>query len=157
MALPFSPVISNRIPAASPRRAPAVRKNSSHAKTGTSKTREISILPLRSNRLAGLTVVEQPRAVAYKPVHDLSAKITILAAWLIVRTAIIAWLAGKFYRRQSEAAARIEREVIFNEKILANMPSGIALVDPESRHFLQANEAFAKWRSASGTAGRKGN
>ncbi|HEX8898998.1 MAG TPA: hybrid sensor histidine kinase/response regulator, partial [Chthoniobacterales bacterium] len=41
-----------------------------------------------------------------------------------------------------EAARRIEREVIFNEKILANMPSGIALVDPESRHFLQANQAF---------------
>ena len=51
---------------------------------------------------------------------------------------------GKFYRRQSEAAARIEREVIFNDKILANMPSGIALVDPESRRFLQANEAFGQ-------------
>src|SRR5207302_3250561 len=37
----------------------------------------------------------------------------------------------------------IEREVVFNEKILANMPSGIALVDPDSRNFLQANDAFA--------------
>ncbi len=90
------------------------------------------------------TVIEQPRAVAYKPVRDLLQRMTILAAWLIVGTAIIAWLAGKFYRRQNEATARIEREVIFNDKILANMPSGIALVDPETRRFLQANEAFGQ-------------
>ena len=42
-----------------------------------------------------------------------------------------------------ESKRRIEREVIFNEKILANMPSGIAFVDPKSRRFLQANDAFA--------------
>ncbi len=89
-------------------------------------------------------MVEQPRTVAYKPVRDLLERMTVLAAWLIVGTAIIAWLAGKFYRRQREAAARIEREVIFNDKILANMPSGIALVDPETRKFLQANEAFGQ-------------
>ncbi len=88
------------------------------------------------------TVVAQPRAVAYQPVHDLLQKTTLLALWLIVGTAVIAWLASKVYRRQSEAAARIEREVTFNDKILANMPSGIALVDPESRRFLQANDAF---------------
>jgi hypothetical protein len=69
---------------------------------------------------------------------------TILAGWLIVGTAIIAGLAGKYYRRQNEATARIEREVIFNDKILANMPSGIALIDPETRRFLQANEAFGQ-------------
>jgi len=91
-----------------------------------------------------MTVVEQPKAVAYQPVRDLLDKITIPALWLIVVTAIAAWLAGKVARRQAEAARRIEREVIFNEKILANMPSGIALVDPESRHFLQANQAFSE-------------
>ncbi|MEY2495499.1 MAG: hypothetical protein QOJ45_1991 [Verrucomicrobiota bacterium] len=90
-----------------------------------------------------MTVVEQPKAVAYKPVRDLLDKITIPALWLIVVTAVAAWFAGKVARRQAEAARRIEREVIFNEKILANMPSGIALVDPESRHFLQANQAFS--------------
>src|SRR2546423_4481985 len=89
-----------------------------------------------------MTIVEQPRAVAYKPVRDLLDKITIPALWLIVVPAIAAWLAGRVARRQAEAARRIEREVIFNEKILANMPSGIALVDAESRHFLQANQAF---------------
>ena len=91
-----------------------------------------------------MTVVEQPKSVAYKPVRDLLDKITIPAVWLIVLTAVVAWLAGKIGRRQAEAARRIEREVIFNEKILANMPSGIALVDPDSRHFLQANQAFSE-------------
>ncbi len=90
-----------------------------------------------------VTVVEQPKASAYKPVRDLLGKITIPAIWLILLTTVGAWLAGKSMRRQSEAAHRIEREVIFNEKILANMPSGIALVDPSSHNFLQANEAFA--------------
>ena len=90
-----------------------------------------------------VTVVEQPKAAAYRPVRDLLAKITFPAAWLILLTAVGAWLVGKFTRRQREAARRIEREVIFNEKILANMPSGIALVDPASRNFLQANETFA--------------
>jgi signal transduction histidine kinase/CheY-like chemotaxis protein len=91
-----------------------------------------------------LTVLEQAKKVAYRPVEDLLSKMTILALWLMVLTAIFAWLGAKFYRRQTEAARRIEREVIFNEKILANMPSGIALVDPASHHFLQANEAFAQ-------------
>ncbi|MBA3961129.1 MAG: response regulator [Chthoniobacterales bacterium] len=90
------------------------------------------------------TVVDQPRTVAFAPVHDLLKKTALLALWLIIGTAIIAWLASKVYRRQSEAAARIEREVTFNDKILANMPSGIALVDPETRRFLQANEAFGQ-------------
>ncbi|MBA2242383.1 MAG: response regulator, partial [Chthoniobacterales bacterium] len=90
-----------------------------------------------------VTVVEQPKAAAYQPVRDLLGKITFPAVWLILLTAVGAWLAGRFTRRQREAARRIEREVIFNEKILANMPSGIALVDPASRSFLQANEAFA--------------
>ena len=91
-----------------------------------------------------VAVVEQPKVVAYKPVHDLIARMTLLAAWLVVLTAIFAWLGYKFQRRQREATRRIEREVIFNEKILANVPSGIALVHPTSRRFLQANEAFAQ-------------
>jgi signal transduction histidine kinase/CheY-like chemotaxis protein len=89
-----------------------------------------------------MAVVEQPRAVAYKPIHDLLGRMTVLATWLIALTAVFAWLGGKFYRRQTESARHLEREVIFNEKILANMPTGIAFVDPSSRRFLQANEAF---------------
>jgi signal transduction histidine kinase/CheY-like chemotaxis protein len=87
-------------------------------------------------------VVKQPKDVAYKPVHDLVGRMAVLAAWLMVLTTIFAWLGGIFYRRQTEAARRIEREVIFNEKILANMPVGIAFVDPTTRKFSQANEAF---------------
>src|SRR5947208_11799820 len=65
-----------------------------------------------------VAVVEQPKTVAYKPVHDLLGRMTVLAAWLIVLTGIFAWLGSRFYRRQAESARRIEREVIFNEKIL---------------------------------------
>src|SRR5213592_1744595 len=100
-----------------------------------------SFSPIESS--GWVAVVEQPRTLAYKPVHDLLGRMTVLAAWLIVLTAVFAWLGSGFYQHQMESRRRIEREVIFNEKILANMPSGIAFVDPKSRRFLQANDAFA--------------
>jgi len=77
-------------------------------------------------------------------VHDLIGNMAVLAGLLMGLAAIFAWLGGIFYRRQTEAARRIEREVIFSEKILANMPVGIAFVDPTSKKFLQANEAFSQ-------------
>ena len=91
-----------------------------------------------------VAVVEQPKSLAYKPVHDLLGRMTILAAWLIALTAVFAWLGSRFYQRQIESTQQLEREVIFNEKILANMPSGIAFVDPASRRFLHVNDAFAR-------------
>jgi len=91
-----------------------------------------------------VALVEQPKALAYKPVHDLLGRMTVLAAWLIVLTAVFAWLGSGYYQRQVEAKQRLEREVIFNEKMLANMPSGIAFIDPVSRCFLHANYAFAQ-------------
>ncbi|MGI9115773.1 MAG: hypothetical protein DLM52_12770 [Chthoniobacterales bacterium] len=98
--------------------------------------------PLESAKWIAL--VRQPQEVAYAPVQDLMRKITVPAVWLIIGTAVAAILAGRFYRRESEAARRIEREVTFNEKILANMPIGIALVDPETHRFLHVNDAFAQ-------------
>ena len=89
-----------------------------------------------------VAVVKQPKAVAYKPVRDFVSLMATLAGWLMLFTIIFAWFGGIFYRRQTEAARRIEREVIFNEKILANMPVGIAFIDPVSKKFTQANEAF---------------
>ncbi len=91
-----------------------------------------------------VAVVEQPKSLAYKPVHDLLGRMTVLAAWLVALTAVFAWLGSRFYQRQMESTQRLEREVIFNEKMLANMPSGIAFVDPASRRFLHANDAFAR-------------
>ncbi len=89
-------------------------------------------------------LVQQPLSVAYKPVHDLLGRMTILTAWLVVLTGVFAWLGSRFYERQLESKQQLEREVIFNEKMLANMPGGIALVDPISRRFLHANDAFAR-------------
>src|SRR5437867_3663598 len=100
-----------------------------------------SFSPIESS--GWVAVVEQPRTLAYKPVHDLLGRMTVLAAWLIVLTAVFAWLGSGYYQRQLEAKQRLEREVIFNEKMLANMPSGIAFIDPASRRFLHANYAFA--------------
>jgi signal transduction histidine kinase/CheY-like chemotaxis protein len=91
-----------------------------------------------------MAVVEQPKAVAYKPVHDLVGRMALLTSWLMALTLIFAIFGGRLHRRQTESARRLEREVIFNEKILANMPTGIAFVDPTTRRFLQANEAFAQ-------------
>ncbi len=101
-----------------------------------------SFSPIESTGWA--VVIQQPMAVAYKPVHDLLGKMNYLVGWLVVGTAIGAWGASRLYQRQTEATRRVEREVIFNENILANMPSGIAFVDPVSRRFLQANEAFGQ-------------
>src|SRR5258707_9527954 len=53
-------------------------------------------------------------------------------------------MGSRFYQRQLESKQQLEREVIFNEKMLANMPGGIALVDPVSRRLLHANDAFAR-------------
>jgi signal transduction histidine kinase/CheY-like chemotaxis protein len=100
-----------------------------------------SFSPIESS--GWVAVVEQPRTLAYKPVHDLLSRMTVLAAWLIVLTAVFAWLGSGYYQRQVDAKQRLEREVIFNEKMLANMPSGIAFIDPGSRRFLHANDAFA--------------
>jgi signal transduction histidine kinase len=91
-----------------------------------------------------VALVEQPLPVAYKPVHDLLGRMTVLTAWLVVLTGVFAWLGSRFYQRQLESKQQLEREVIFNEKMLANMPGGIALVDPVSRRFLHANDAFAR-------------
>lgn len=101
-----------------------------------------SFCPLEST--GWMAVVEQPKAVAYRPVHDLVGSMAVLTIWLLVLTLVFALLSGRFYRRQTESARRLEREVIFNEKILANMPTGIAFIDPVTRRFLQANEAFAQ-------------
>jgi signal transduction histidine kinase/CheY-like chemotaxis protein len=91
-----------------------------------------------------VALVEQPLAVAYKPVHDLLGRMTVLTAWLVVLTAVFAWMGSRFYQRQLDSKQQLEREVIFNEKMLANMPGGIALIDPVSHRFLHANDAFAR-------------
>jgi signal transduction histidine kinase/CheY-like chemotaxis protein len=91
-----------------------------------------------------IVVIDQPRAVAYRPVTDLVKKMLALTGWLMALTLVFAIIGNRLHRRQAESALRLEREVIFNEKILANMPTGIALVDPGSRRFLQANDAFGQ-------------
>ncbi|MEA3186469.1 MAG: two-component system, chemotaxis family, CheB/CheR fusion protein [Chthoniobacter sp.] len=87
-------------------------------------------------------IIEQPLAVAYKPVHDLVTKMSLIGGWLIIGSIAAAWLVSRLYTKQFEANRRVARETFFNEKILANMPLGIALVDPVDKKFLQANQSF---------------
>jgi signal transduction histidine kinase/CheY-like chemotaxis protein len=107
---------------------------------------------------AGWTVVvKQPKAIAYKPRRDLLERMAVLSGWLILAISIFAWFGGRFYRRHTEAARRIEREVVFNEKILANMPVGIAFVHPSTQKFLQANEAFTQMAQRLGGLSARGD
>ncbi len=87
-------------------------------------------------------VLEQPLAVAYAPVNNLIRQMVIAGTCLVGGTLVIALIVSQLYRRQVEADERIARATLFNEKILANMPTGIALVDPETRQFVQANQTF---------------
>ncbi len=98
-----------------------------------------------ANRIEGtrwIASLEQPLAVAYRPIHDLVGKTAVLAGWLIVGTTIAAWLVSRLYKNQIDSDERISRAMLFNEKILANMPIGIALVDAASRDILQHNQSW---------------
>src|SRR5581483_8012587 len=87
-------------------------------------------------------ILSQPVSIEYKPVHDLVSKTSVIEAWLILGSIAAAWIVSRLYTRQLEATERFERETFLNEKILANMPVGIALIDPLTKRFLQANESF---------------
>ena len=115
-----------------------------HSKDGHFEYRDNLYSFSRIESTGWVALVEQPLSVAYKPVRDLLGRMTVLTAWLVVLTGVFAWLGSRFYQRQLESKQQLEREVIFNEKMLANMPGGIALVDPVSRRFLHANDAFAR-------------
>lgn len=87
---------------------------------------------------------EQPTAVAFGPVRELVARITLLASWLILGTAFAAWIVSKLYKRQLENTQGVERAMLLNEKILENIPVGIAQIHPTRKTILQTNQKFAE-------------
>ena len=89
-------------------------------------------------------LLERPAGAFHKPVHDFLRQTALLVGLLVVGTVVAAIFLTTFYRRQLLSSLRVERAQIFNEKILANMPVGIALVDPDGEHFLHANESFVE-------------
>src|SRR5437870_7290106 len=101
-----------------------------------------SFSPIESS--GWVAVVEQPRTLAYKPVHDLLGRMTVLAAWLIVLTAVFAWLGSGYYQRQLDPKQRLRREVMFKEKMWAKMPVGMLFINPAPLLFLHPNYAFAR-------------
>ncbi len=91
-----------------------------------------------------IAVMERPADLLLRPVHELLRRTFFLVGWLVVGTTFAAVLMASFYRRQLTSTLRTEREQIFNEKILANMPVGIALVDPAGERFLHVNSTFVE-------------
>ncbi len=98
-----------------------------------------------------------PPTCPLRPVHDLLRR-DVLARRLAGRRHDVRRrrCSASFYRRQLLSSLRIEREQIFNEKILANMPVGIALVDPAGERFLQVNSTFVGDRPLPGPPAARG-
>jgi signal transduction histidine kinase/CheY-like chemotaxis protein len=113
-------------------------------KNGVEETGDKLYIFSTIERAGWIVVLEKGSQMAHQPVRDLLRQTLLLAGWLVVGTAITAYLVSGFYRRQLQSSLRIEREQVFNEKILANMPVGIALIDPQTERFLQANSAFVE-------------
>ena len=91
-----------------------------------------------------IAVVQRPADLLLRPVHDLLRRTMFLVGWLVVGTLFAAVAIASFHRRQLASSLRTQREQIFSEKILANMPVGIALVDPAGERFLHVNSTFAE-------------
>ncbi len=87
-------------------------------------------------------VLEESATLARQSVRDLHRQTFLLVGLLIAGSTLAAWLVSFLYRRQLNAALAVEREQIFNEKILANMAIGIALIEPNSDRLIQANASF---------------
>lgn len=87
-------------------------------------------------------VLEEPVAIAHQAMHDMRSQNLYFALWLILITTGTAYVLGKLYQRQLQARFVVEREQIFNEKILANMPVGIAMIDQQGSQLLQTNGSF---------------
>ena len=93
-------------------------------------------------------VLARPAEQFYRPVRSLLWETALLVALLIGGTALAAFLLTGFYRRQLLSSLRVEQAQLFNEKILANMPLGIALIDPETERFTHVNGLFVDLATA---------
>jgi signal transduction histidine kinase/ActR/RegA family two-component response regulator len=101
-----------------------------------------------------IALLRQPLAMAYQPMRDLVEKEAIIVLWLGALYAVGAWLISWLYRNHLEASERIARETSFSQTILAHMPIGIALLDPDKGKVLEANEKFREMAREFGGAPR---
>ncbi len=124
--------------------APKLRNDFQRQKTGMDEIddRLFFYAPVHSTGWTAL--LQRPAAAFHQPVHDFLRQTALLVGLLVVGTVVAAIFLTTFYRRQLLSSLRVEQAQIFNEKILANMPVGIALVDPEGEHFIHANESFTE-------------
>ena len=124
--------------------APELRRDFSKQKTGMDELHDRMYFYAPVHPTGWTALLERPAAAFHKPVHDFLRQTALLVGLLVVGTVVAAIFLTTFYRRQLLSSLRVERAQIFNEKILANMPVGIALVDPEGERILHANESFTE-------------
>ena len=124
--------------------APRLRSDFSRQKTGMDELNDRMYFYAPVHPTGWTALLERPAGAFHQPVHDFLRQTALLVGLLVVGTLVAAIFLTTFYRRQLLSSLRVERAQIFNEKILANMPVGIALVDPEGEHFLHANESFVE-------------
>ena len=89
-------------------------------------------------------VLSRPAAAVHAPVQDVLRETLLLVGILVVGTLFAALLLSRFYRRQLLSSLRVQREQIFNEKILANMPWASPWWTRRGGRFLQANHSFSE-------------
>ncbi len=119
-----------------------LRTDFARQKTGMDELRDRMYFYAPVRPTGWTALLERPAAAFHKPVHDFLRQTALLVGLLVVGTVVAAIFLTTFYRRQLLSSLRVERAQIFNEKILANMPVGIALIDPEGENFLNANDSF---------------
>ncbi len=124
--------------------APELRRDFSQQKTGMDELRDRMYFYAPVRPTGWTAMLDRPAAAFHKPVHDFLRQTALLVGLLVVGTVVAAIFLATFYRRQLLSSLRTEQAQIFNEKILANMPVGIALVDPEGERFLRANDSFTE-------------
>ncbi len=122
--------------------SPQLRTDFAKQKTGMDELRDRMYFYAPVHATGWTALLERPAAAFHKPVDDFLRQTALLVGLLMVGTAVSAVFLTTFYRRQLLSSLRTEQAQIFNEKILANMPVGIALIDPDGEHFLHANESF---------------
>lgn len=139
------PLFTDTLSASSLGRAPAPSELRAAARRGRTGSRQIgatlyTFSPI--GKTGWTAVLEESATLAQGSVRDLRRQTFLLVGLLITGSTLAAWLVSFLYRRQLNAALAVEREQIFNEKILANMAIGIALIEPNSDRLLQANASF---------------
>lgn len=91
-----------------------------------------------------IALLRQPLKIAYAPLRTFVGKASLLALWMLAGTAVVAVGISRIYARQLAADERVQREMLFSEKVLSSMPIGVGVFDPQDRRMLKMNEHLSE-------------